>query len=52
MLLRITNMIRDAIKLDITMFASCKIKRRKDREVIEISAEKGTNAPYYIYTRA
>lgn len=47
-MLQIMNMLRDSIKPDITMFTSCKVENIDNREVIEITVQRGTNTPYYI----
>lgn len=46
--LQATNMIRDAIKPDVTMFAKCSIASMDDKEILVIDVEQGTNKPYYI----
>lgn len=47
-LLRVSNMIRDSIKPDITMYTSYNVETIIDKDVIIIEIQKGTNIPYYI----
>ncbi len=47
-ILRISNMIRDAIKPDITMFVSCDSEEMNGKTVIRIVVYKGTESPYYL----
>ncbi len=51
-LLRITNMVRDAIKPDITMFINYKIEsinhEHDHKKVIIIEIQRGANRPYYL----
>ncbi|MHB8126047.1 MAG: RNA-binding domain-containing protein [Desulfitobacteriaceae bacterium] len=47
-LLQITNVIRDAIKPDITMFTNCSVQSIEDKKVIIISVQRGTGRPYYL----
>ncbi len=47
-LTQITNMIRDSISPDITMFIEYKIIRKNDSDIIEINVATGNKKPYYI----
>lgn len=47
-LLKITNMIRDSIKPDITMFLSYQIIEDSGKQIIRISVQRGTGRPYYL----
>lgn len=47
-MLKISNMIRDAIKPDITIFASCNSEEIDGKCVIKIVVNKGTESPYYL----
>ena len=47
-LLKITNMVRDSIKPDITMFLSYQIIEESGKSVIEIRVQRGTGRPYYL----
>lgn len=46
--LQISNMIRDCIKPDVTMFLHCEAKKENDKKYLEISVQRGTDRPYYI----
>lgn len=46
--LQISNMIRDSIKPDITMFVHYKTLKKEDKNIVEVSVKKGTYRPYYI----
>jgi len=47
-MLQISNMIRDAIKPDITMFVEYYIEEIKDKKIIRVYVQKGTHSPYYL----
>lgn len=47
-MLRITNMIRDSIKPDITMFVSCQREEMNAKAILRIDIQKGTECPYYL----
>ncbi|MBE7008869.1 MAG: AAA family ATPase [Ruminococcaceae bacterium] len=47
-LLRATNMIRDAIRPDVTMFAECAAAEMDGKPVVVISVLRGTARPYYL----
>ncbi len=47
-LLRITNMMRDAIKPDITMFLLYELLYIDEKAVILIEIQRGMNRPYYL----
>ncbi|MCK5848938.1 MAG: putative DNA binding domain-containing protein [Caldisericia bacterium] len=47
-MLQVSNMIRDAIRPDITMFVSCKKENIKGKNVIKVSVQRGTECPYYL----
>lgn len=42
------NMIRDAIKPDITMFIHFDMLEQEGRQIISVSVQRGTNRPYYL----
>lgn len=46
--LKISNMVRDAIKPDLTMFIKYEILNVKNKEIIQIDVQRGTSRPYYI----
>ena len=48
---RVTNMIRDSIKPDVTMFIRYEIIEIKNRNVLKINVNSGNKKPYYIYKK-
>ena len=50
-MLRLSNMIRDSIKPDITMFVSYSSGKMQDRNVIVVTVQKGTGSPYYLASK-
>lgn len=49
--LQVSNMVRDSIKPDITMFLHYQTIEKDGKKIIEISVQRGTNRPYYIAKR-
>jgi len=47
-LLQITNMIRDAIRPDVTLFTDTAVEKREGKQIISITVQRGANRPYYI----
>jgi ATP-dependent DNA helicase RecG len=47
-MLQITNVIRSAIKPDVTLFVDCKTERKGKFAIIVITVQKGTACPYYL----
>ena len=47
-MLRITNMIRDAIRPDVTMFTEVSVSNSSDKAIIVVSVQRGTARPYYL----
>ena len=47
-LLQISNMVRDAIKPDVTMFVYYDVLERDGKRVISVSVQRGTDRPYYL----
>lgn len=45
---QISNMVRDAIKPDVTMFVHYDIIEQEGRQIVEVSVQRGTNRPYYL----
>lgn len=45
---QISNMVRDSIKPDITMFIHYTVLEQKDKQIISIDIQRGTNRPYYL----
>ena len=46
--LQLTNMARDSIKPDVTMFTAAGIEEMEGKSVVALRVQKGTSAPYYI----
>lgn len=46
--LQISNMIRDAVKPDITMFVHYKTIESEGKSIVVITVQRGTNRPYYM----
>ena len=46
--LQVSNMVRDSIKPDVTMFLHYKTIDDHGKEIIEIKVQRGTDRPYYI----
>ncbi len=47
-MLRITNMIRDVIRPDVTMFTECAVETMDGLSVIVLTVQRGTARPYYL----
>jgi ATP-dependent DNA helicase RecG len=47
-MLKISNTIRDSIKPDITLYASCEPLKMDSSMIIKITVQKGTACPYYL----
>ncbi|NLB17408.1 MAG: AAA family ATPase [Syntrophomonadaceae bacterium] len=50
-MLRLSNMIRDAIKPDVTMFVSYAKEKEKGKDLIKVIVQKGTECPYYLQNK-
>lgn len=46
--LQVSNMVRDSIKPDVTMFLHYKTIEEYEKKIIEINIQRGTDRPYYI----
>lgn len=47
-MLRITNMIRDVVRPDVTMFTECYTEQLDGKNVVIVSVQRGTARPYYL----
>ena len=47
-MLQITNMIRDIVRPDVTMFTECAVEEIEERAVIVVNVQRGTARPYYL----
>jgi ATP-dependent DNA helicase RecG len=50
-LLKISSMVRDAIKPDLTMFVSYEVLQAEDQKVLTIHIQQGTDKPYYLASK-
>ena len=46
--LQISNMVRDAIKPDVTMFLHYRTIKEDGKEIVEVDIQRGTDRPYYL----
>ena len=46
--LQVSNMVRDSIKPDVTMFLHYRTIEEAGKKIIEVSVQRGTDRPYYI----
>lgn len=46
--LQISNMVRDTIKPDITMFTKYEVKNIEEKEIVTVTVQKGPDRPYYL----
>lgn len=47
-MLRVTNMIRDSIRPDVTMFTECAVETMEGKAVVVLTVQRGTARPYYL----
>lgn len=50
-MLQITNLVRDAIQPDVTIFMQVEIRMQEDKPVIVLTVQKGTARPYYLASK-
>ncbi len=50
--LQISNMIRDAIKPDLTMFLHYRTLNEDGKQIVVVDIQQGTERPYYIAKKA
>lgn len=48
-MLRVTNMARDVVRPDVTMFMECEAEVIDDKQVIVVTVQRGTSRPYYLH---
>lgn len=46
--LRLTNMIRDSIRPDVSMFTECAVESMEGKTVVVLTVQRGTARPYYL----
>lgn len=47
-MLQLTNMVRDTIKPDVTMFVHYEVHEVDGRQIIVVTVQRGTDRPYYL----
>lgn len=47
--LRVTNMIRDAVRPDVTMFMECVVEVIDGKNIVVLTIQRGTSRPYYLH---
>lgn len=47
-ILQLTNMVRDSVRPDVTMFTSASVEEMEGTPVVTLRVQRGTSAPYYI----
>ncbi len=50
-LLRLTNMIRDVVRPDVTMFTDCSTEEIEGKTVVVLTVQRGTARPYYLHAK-
>lgn len=50
-MLRITNMIRDVVRPDVTMFTECSVEEIEGQPVVVVTVQRGTARPYYLSSK-
>lgn len=50
-ILRLTNMIRDVVRPDVTMFTDCTVEQMDGKQVIVLTVQRGTARPYYLHSK-
>jgi ATP-dependent DNA helicase RecG len=48
-MLRVTNMARDVVRPDVTMFMECEVEVIDDKQIIVVTVQRGTSRPYYLH---
>lgn len=50
-MLKLTNMIRDVVRPDVTMFTDCTVEQIDGKQVIVLTVQRGTARPYYLHSK-
>ncbi len=45
---RLSNVLRDSVKPDVTMFVSYEVETVDEKNILKVTVQKGTSSPYYI----
>ena len=46
-MLKVSNMVRESIKPDVTAFVSYEVESIKGKDILQVTIQKGTSTPYY-----
>ncbi len=50
-MLKLTNMIRDVVRPDVTMFTDCTVEQIDGKHIIVLTVQRGTARPYYLHSK-
>lgn len=50
-MLKLTNMIRDVVRPDVTMFTDCTVEQIDGKQIIVLTVQRGTARPYYLHSK-
>ena len=50
-ILRVTNLIRDIVRPDVTMFTDCTVEQMDGKPIVVVSVQRGTARPYYLHSK-
>lgn len=50
-MLKVSNMIRDAIRPDVTLFVDFKIETIEEKTILVVMIQRGTSRPYYLHSK-
>ena len=50
-MLRVTNMVRDTVRPDVTMFMNCNVEVMDGKQVVVVTIQRGTARPYYLHDK-
>lgn len=48
-MLRVTNMVRDTVRPDVTMFMNCNVDVMDGKQIVVVTIQRGTARPYYLH---
>lgn len=48
-MLRVTNMVRNTVRPDVTMFMNCNVEVMDGKQVVVVTIQRGTDRPYYLH---
>lgn len=50
-MLRLTNVIRDVVRPDVTIFTDCIVEKMEGKDVVVLTVQRGTARPYYLHSK-